>query len=135
MGKLDQAVWVGWKDRAEADKKTAGKTDADLAAEVSELLEYEVSRALVNAWFRGRREPSIREFMALCTALGSDAGEVLLNVKLTYRQLPTLSAAAVAIREPGGNPEYLTSAAKKLKKAPKGARTAKRKKRTVPSST
>lgn len=118
MGKLDQAVWVGWRERAESDKKIAGKTDADLAAEVSDLVGYEVSRATVNHWFRNRRDPSLREFMALCTALGSDAGAVLLNVKLAYRQLPTLSNAAVAIRDPGGNPEYLAKAAKKLKKSP-----------------
>lgn len=118
MGKLDEAVWVGWRERAEADKKLAGKTDADLAAEVTELLGYDVSRALVNAWFRGRREPSIREFVALCTALGSDAGHVLLNVRMTYRQVPA-SSASVAIRDPGGNPEYLAKSTKQLKRTKK----------------
>lgn len=117
MGKLDQAVWVGWRQRAEHEKRVARKTDADLAAEVSELVGHDVGRALVNHWFRGRRDPSLSEFVALCTALGSDLGHILLNVRVAYRQVADTSDAAQALRQRGPTPEYLSHSAKRLKRS------------------
>lgn len=114
--KLDQAVWLGWRHRAEEEKKAARKTDADLAAEVSELVGHEVGRALVNHWFRGRREPSLPEFMALCTALGADPGSVLLNVRVSYQAVSVASAAAPALHQRAPSPEYLSKSAKRLKR-------------------
>lgn len=115
MGKLDTAVWVSWRERAEHEKKTAHKTDSDLAAEVSELVGYEVKRALVNHWFRGRRTPDLKEFMALCTALGADPGQILLNVRISYQQASGETSQALIERAP--SPAYLSAAARRLKRA------------------
>lgn len=120
--RLEQAVWVGWRQRAEQEKKAAGKTDADLAAEVSDLVGHDVGRALVNHWFRGRRDPSLTEFMALCTALGADPGEVLLNVRVSIQKLPEASTAAQILKEKGTTPDYLAVSSKRLK-APKVKKT------------
>jgi transcriptional regulator with XRE-family HTH domain len=128
MRKLDQAVWVGWRHRAEEEKRAARKTDADLAAEVSELVGHEVGRALVNHWFRGRREPSLQEFMALCAALGADPGQILLNVRMAYQKLPEAPTVAQALHDRAPSPEYLSKSAKRLKRsktAPKATPKAK----------
>jgi transcriptional regulator with XRE-family HTH domain len=120
MRKLDMDVWVSWRVRAEGEKKDARKTDADLAAEISELLEtHEVSRATVNHWWRGRRDPSLPEFMALCRALGADPGYILLNVRTTHKALPETSTAAQALANRGASPAYLTKSATRLKGARK----------------
>lgn len=127
MAKIDEAVWLGWRHRAEEDKKRSGKTDADLAAEVSELVGHDVGRALVNHWFRGRRDPSLAEFVALCTALGSDLGHVLLNIRLTYKQLGVAPETAQALRQRAPTPDYLKHSARRLKRS-KGSRSVKIKK-------
>lgn len=115
MGKLDEAVWVGWRHRAEVEKRTAGKTDADLAAEVSDLVGHDVGRALVNHWFRGRRIPSLLEFMALCAALGADPGHILLNVRIAFQRVPDGSQMATALRKRAPTPPYLSTASRRLK--------------------
>lgn len=114
MPKIDEAVWLGWRKRAEDAKQSGRKTDADLAAEVSELVGYDVGRALVNHWFRGRRIPSLFEFMALCAALGSDPGEILLNVRMVAHRIANPEVAS-ALKEPGQDPAYLASSAKFLR--------------------
>ena len=124
MPKIDEAVWLGWRQRAEEDKRRSGKTDADLAAEVSELVGHDVGRALVNHWFRGRRDPSLAEFVALCAALGSDLGHVLLNIRMTYKQLEGAPETAQALRLHAPTPDYLKHSAKRLKRS-KPARTSK----------
>lgn len=115
MGKLDSAVWVSWRERAEQEKKTAHKTDADLAAEVSELVGYDIGRALVNHWLRGRRTPSLLEFMALCAALGADPGHILLNVRVSYQQASSSPETASVLIKRAPSPTYLATAARKLK--------------------
>lgn len=115
MPRIDEAVWLGWRTRAEDAKRKARKTDADLAAEVSELAGHEIGRALVNHWFRGRRIPSLVEFMALCAALGSDPGEILLNVRLVAENLPKKSLIAQALRDQATTPEYLSKSASALR--------------------
>jgi hypothetical protein len=117
MRKLEQAVWIGWRHRAEEEKRAARKTDADLAAEVSELVGYDIGRALVNHWFRGRREPSLVEFIALCTALGADPGHILLNVRVAFQRVPETSQMSSALRDRGVSPTYLTKSAKRLKRS------------------
>lgn len=117
MRKLDEAVWVRWRHRAEEEKRDARKTDADLAAEVADLVGYDISRGLVNAWFRGRRTPSLVEFMGLCTALGADPGYILLNVRLAFKRLPGTPEMAEAMRERAPSPPYLSKPAKRLKRA------------------
>lgn len=117
MGKLREAVWMGWRQRAKDWKKDARKTDADLAAEVSEQLEQEIGRGAVNHWLTGRNDPTITQFMALCTALGADPGQVLLNVRVAYQHLAPASAAAKALHSPATTPEYLSTASKKLKRS------------------
>lgn len=123
-------MWIAWRTRAEAQKKTAGKTDQDLAEDVSELLGYEVSRPLVNAWFRGRRIPTLPEFMALCAALGADPGEMLFNVKVAH-QYVTASDAAPALRAPGQTPPYLVEQTQTLKKQAERVRRFKAKRRRI----
>lgn len=98
-----------------SQKKDARKTDADLAAEVTELVGYEVGRALVNHWFRGKRTPDLVEFMALCTALGADPGHILLNVRMAFHLAPEGSQMASALRQRGQSPAYLKKSAKRLK--------------------
>lgn len=115
LAKLDD-VWPRWNERAEADKKASHKTDQDIAVEVSEMLGYEVGRALVNHWFRGRRDPSLREFMALCTVLGSDPGAVLLDVRTIYKPLHPHSDAARVLRDAAKTPEYLVRQAARLRR-------------------
>lgn len=122
LRKLEEAVWLRWRERAEAEKKAARITDADLAAEVSEALGYDVSRATVNHWFRGRREPTVRELIALCAALGADPGHILLNVRIEYKQLPASSELATALREPGKTPDYLSKQAAALRRSTVKAR-------------
>lgn len=111
---IEDAVWISWRARAEETKESAGKTDADLAAEVSEIVGYEVSRQLVNAWFRGRRVPSLPEFMALCAALGADPGEILFSVKVSHRYV-TASDAAPLLKIKAPTPDYLVRQAKRLR--------------------
>lgn len=118
-------MWLGWRQRAEDEKRSARKTDADLAAEVSELVGHDVGRALVNHWFRGRRDPSLTEFMALCAALGADPGQILLNVRLVIQGLPESSTTAKALRVHAHTPEYLSKAASRLKQSRKPPRRAK----------
>ena len=125
MPRIDEAVWLGWRQRAEQDKREARKTDADLAAEISEQVGYDVGRALVNHWFRGRRVPSLLEFMALCAALGSDPGEILLNVRLVAHRLP--EEVATAMHQPAPSPDYLHKSAKSLRQS----RAVRKSKRTV----
>lgn len=115
--KLEEAVWVGWRHRAEQEKFAARKSDADLAAEVSELVGYEVGRALVNHWFRGRRDPSLKEFMALCTALGADAGAILLNVRIAFQAAGEASQTSAALRQRASTPPYLKAQAKRLRRS------------------
>lgn len=117
MRKLDEAAWVGWRHRAEQEKQAGSKTDADLAAEISELVGYDLGRALVNHWFRGKRVPSLVEFMALCSALGADPGHILLNVRVGLQGAPEGSQIAQALRTRGGSPAYLKKSAKRLKVA------------------
>lgn len=129
MRKLDEAVWVGWRHRAEEEKRDARKTDADLAADVADLVGYDISRGLVNAWFRGRRVPSLVEFMGLCTALGADPGHILLNVRMSFKRLPGTPEMAEAMRVRAPSPPYLSKSAKRLK----GAKTRKPRRSKVPA--
>lgn len=123
-------MWISWRARAEAQKKAAQKTDQDLAVEVSDLVGYEVSRGLVNAWFRGRRIPTLPEVMALCAALGADPGEILFNVKIAHQYVPA-SDAAPALRAPAPTPEYLKREADALRKQSERVRRFKAKRRKV----
>lgn len=118
MRKLEAAVWLGWRQRAKDAKKSARKTDTDLALEVSELVGYDIGRGKVNHWLRGRNDPTVTEFIALCAALGSDPGQLLLNVRVAYQALPEASQAAQALLHQAPSPTYLDRDAKRLK-APK----------------
>lgn len=115
MGKPEETVWLRWRERAEAAKKAAGKIDADLAAEISELVGYEIGRANVNHWFRGRRVPSLHEFMALCTSLGADPGSVLFDVRVQYRATERSPTAARVLQEQAISPPYLNAQAKRIR--------------------
>lgn len=70
-------AWKTWRARAKALKR--GKTDAEIAASVSELLGRDVSRPLVNHWFNGTRETSVEELFALCAAIDADPIDVLFG--------------------------------------------------------
>lgn len=70
-------AWKTWRARAKALKR--GKTDAEIAASVSELLGRDVSRPLVNHWFNGTRETSVEELFALCAAIEADPIDVLFG--------------------------------------------------------
>ena len=110
-----ETVWLGWRERAEAQKKTARKTDVDLAAEISELVGYDIKRATVNHWWRGRRTPDLVEFFALCAALGADPGEVLFNVRIAYQAIPSSPMTAKALRESADTPPYLSAQAQRIR--------------------
>ena len=116
LGKLSRMSWAQWRERAEQSKFDASKTDAELAADISELLGYEISRATVNHWFRGRRTPSIDEFMMLCASLGADPGHVLMNVPLTAQRLAGAPTTAFILREPGAQPPYISKQAERLRR-------------------
>lgn len=96
--------------------------------EVSDLVGYDVSRGLVNAWFRGRRIPTFPELMALIAALGADPGEILFNVKIAHLYVPA-SDAAPALRAPAPTPPYLARSADVLKKQAERTRRFKAKRR------
>lgn len=76
--------WRTWPERLKARK--GGKVDADIAAEVSELLarefgeEYSRGRGSVNHWLNGTRPPTLPQFFALCEVIGADPQEILFGV-------------------------------------------------------
>lgn len=115
LDKTLRTVWPGWRQRALGKKKDARKTDEDLAAEVSELLGYEVIRSTVNHWWHARRTPTIDEFMALCEALGADPGELLFEVRVMHNAVTKSPAAARVVGSPADTPDYLKAQAQRLR--------------------
>ncbi len=81
------ADWKTWPDRARVAKTQAKKSDADLAEAVTDSTGRKAGRAQVNHWFTGKREPTLSQFMSLCTELGADPGRILFDV-------PVLTGAA-----------------------------------------
>lgn len=104
---VDQLVAA--KERAKDREQIVG--DADLAALVTEKLESagmkKVDRGAVNHWLKGRRQPNVSQFIALCQALKVDPADVLVghSEKVVSFQMreppaapwPTLSAEAEAV--------------------------------------
>lgn len=100
---------VAAKERAKDRAQIVG--DADIAAMVTEKLESagmkKVDRGAVNHWLKGRRQPNVSQFIALCHALRVDPADVLIGntEKVISFQLrepaagpwPTLSAEAEAV--------------------------------------
>lgn len=115
MDKTLKTVWPGWRHRALAKKKDARKTDEDLAAEISELVGYEVSRGTVNHWWHGRRTPTIDEFMALCGALGADPGEILFEVRVMHTAVTKSPTASKVVNNEASTPDYLRAQAQRLR--------------------
>lgn len=115
MDKQLITMWLGWHRRAEKAKRDAKKSDADIAADLYEILGYELSRPLVNAWFKGRRIPDLNEFMALCQVLGADPGEILFGIKISHLALLSSPAAKKALEVKGHTPEYLVKHAQRIR--------------------
>lgn len=72
--------WTKWYERAREAKDKSRKSDADLAATVSDVTKRKAGRAQVNHWFTGKREPTISQYIALCADMGADPGTVLFGV-------------------------------------------------------
>lgn len=116
MRKQLQTVWPGWRERAKSAKKDGGKTDVELATEVSELLGYQVGRSMLNHWLTGRTIPKLSEFMALVEALGADPGDLLFQVKVIPEYAPKSPTAAQVMRQQTTSPEYLRRQAERLRR-------------------
>lgn len=95
--------WQKWPERLKARK--GDKVDADLAEAVSEILQrefaedYSRGRGAVNHWLNGTREPTLRQFFALCEAIGADPQEILFgtpsaNQAHPYRRLAPVETPA-----------------------------------------
>lgn len=72
--------WKKWRFRALEAKAQCSKTDADLAEAISELTPRKAGRAQVNHWFNGKRQPTLEQFMVLCSELNADPMYILFNV-------------------------------------------------------
>lgn len=98
--------WTRWTVRAVEAKRRSEKTDADLAAAVTDITKRKAGRAQVNHWFTGKREPTLSQFMALCAEIGADPGYVLFEVPALPAAIKG-SKASEAIRiDPTANPNY-----------------------------
>jgi len=72
--------WVTWQDRTREAKRLCGKSDADIAEEVTYVSGRKAGRSQVNHWFTGKREPTLGQFMALCAAIGADPRAILFGI-------------------------------------------------------
>ena len=95
-------AWKTWRARAKALKR--GKTDAEIAASVSELLGRDVSRPLVNHWLNGTRETSVEELFALCAAIEADPLDVLFGPERAGAQVAEPPARYVSESAGGSAP-------------------------------
>jgi transcriptional regulator with XRE-family HTH domain len=77
--------WTTWHERARAAKRLCGKSDADLAEEVTDESGRRAGRAQVNHWFTGKREPTVGQFMALCAAMDADPRAILFGISSAPR--------------------------------------------------
>lgn len=94
--------WEKWRVRAKAAKQAVGTTDVDLAATLSEVLGYHISRGTVNHWLnRPDREPTISEFIALCNLLKVDYVQILAGVQPAKNNVPpeALRASEIVFRQ------------------------------------
>lgn len=105
-------TWNEWPKRAKAAK--GRKPDAEIAADVTERVGYEVGRALVNHWLNGRRDPSVSELMALCESIGADPGAILFGVKVLGHVVPP--GIGAAIEGDGRTPKQLEDAADRIRR-------------------
>lgn len=75
--------WVSKLSAAKESAKAAGNIDgdADLSSIISEKLESanmkKVDRGAVNHWLKGRRQPNVSQFIALCDALSITPADAL----------------------------------------------------------
>ncbi len=106
---MDEPVWNEWRARAKAHKEAAGKTDADLAAEISSHRlppKNKVERSTVNSWFN-RRDPNVEDFFDLCAAMGADPGVILFKRPVLPDSTAADSEARKAISaRPTAEPGY-----------------------------
>lgn len=79
------------------------KGDADLAVRVSESLEAmglpKVDRGAVNHWIKGRNQPSMAQFLALCSALSVTPSDALSGNVYTNGQGAEKSGALTPIED------------------------------------
>lgn len=71
-------IWDDWYERLEEVKLRNGASDAEISAVVSETGRNAV-RQQVNHFFNGRRDPTLKQFFAMCLAVGADPGEILFK--------------------------------------------------------
>jgi hypothetical protein len=105
FGVVTETPWKRWGaylKRAKLERQGPDRlTDADIAAHVTEVMkawgysEYEVERGPLNHWLNGRNTPQVTEFVALCSVLDRDPGQVLR----TGLVIPKVAKAKEAARK------------------------------------
>lgn len=125
--------WRKWPERARAAKRQSTKSDADLAAAVSEATNRKAGRAQVNHWFTGKREPTLSQFMALCEEMGADPGAILFGVPALSGDLVG-SAKAALEADPTKKPSYAMQEKRlALHKRPSRLRVGRKKRAKAPA--
>jgi DNA-binding transcriptional regulator YdaS (Cro superfamily) len=90
--KNDYTSWIGKISAAKEAAKAAGLIagDIDISTIVSEKIKAAglkpVDRGAVNHWLKGRRQPNVTQFVALCEALRVSPAEVLSSTDKTVVQ-------------------------------------------------
>jgi hypothetical protein len=98
--------WTKWMVRAVEAKRRSKKTDAELAAAVTDITKRTAGRAQVNHWFTGKREPTLSQFMALCAEIGADPGYVLFEVPALPAAVSGSRASEAIKSDPTVRPGY-----------------------------
>jgi len=94
--------WVVKVAEAKARAKESGQIigDADLAEVITEKLESagmkSVDRGAVNHWLKGRRQPNVSQFIALCDALKIAPADVIGSPRAVVRTLELREPTAAA---------------------------------------
>lgn len=96
--------WKTWYDRARVAKEQSGKSDADLSAAINDQCDRKAGRAQVNHFFTGKRDPTLSQFMVLCTEVGADPGQILFGVPVLPTKEPKV--AKVLQSKPQDSPRY-----------------------------